>query len=158
MPTPDRSDPVRSSDFPRPTPAKAGARRSDAGPMSDQAPTGAPHSPANGHQAAPTPTIGSVVKATVVQHYGSVQEAAYRLGEGAGRAPLDPSLMMREFEAGKLTRLEADPTAKAVVACALHAAFVPADPRTRARQILRDTYTRLLELDQIIGDQIGEVA
>lgn len=127
-PTP--SDPVRSLDHVRPTPAKAGLPSDRVGP-----------------------TYRSVVKAAVIQHYGSVKEAAYQLGEGAGQPPLDPSLMMREFAEGKFGRFDAsaDDAAKATVASALHAAFGDTDPKARVQRLIRQSRQILDELQEAVN-------
>lgn len=118
-----QSDPVRSLDHIRPTQHK----RSDGR------------------------TVGQVVKDAVVKHYGSVKAAAYALGEGAHLPRLDESLMMREFEAGKLGRLEADPAIKPVVAAALQKAFGADDPKARALQLIQEGRAVLDELAQYIA-------
>lgn len=95
-------------------------------------------------------TVGQVVKDAVVKHYGSVKAAAYALGEGAQLPHLDESLMMRELEAGKLGRLEADPAIKPVVAAALQKAFGADDPKTRALSLIQQGRAVLDELAQYV--------
>ncbi len=130
MPQRRQSDPVGTLDHIRPSALKAGLVQSDASPMRSD-------------------TFGDVVKATLIAHYGSVKEAAYALGEGAGLQLLDPSLMMREFDAGKLARLEADPIAKAVVSAALFKAFAQ-DPKSHARRIVNQIRQLLSEFEQYV--------
>lgn len=116
------SDPVSSSDFPRPTPAKAGLRSDGIGlPF---------------HQ---------VMKDAVIRYYGSVKAAALSL-------EVDPSLMMREFDAGKFGRLEkADAEAKAFIAAAMQDAYgVLASPKARGFQLLREIDQRIAEIRQLI--------
>lgn len=120
---------VETHDFPRPRPAKADLRQSDATTVSDRIGL----------------TFGDVVKTAVVKHFGSVKAAAISLGN------VDPSLMMREFDAGKLARLEEDVTAKACVARALHEEFAGDDPKQRVRRILRDARAKLDELEDAVG-------
>jgi predicted metallopeptidase len=82
-----------------------------------------------------------VVKDAVIRHYGSVKAAAISLG-------VDPSLMMREFEAGKFGRLEAaDDAVKAAVAKRLHEAYSPAgeSAQDRARRVIPQLIAELLE-------------
>lgn len=90
------------------------------------------------------PTFADVVTSALVRHYGSVKATAISLG-------VDPSLMKREFEAGKFARLEAaDLDAKASVADALHDTYGPSDPRARARRLLHQTRAMLDELAEVI--------
>lgn len=64
------------------------------------------------------------MKDAIVRHYGSVKATAYALTE-PGKAPLDPSLMMREFKEGDFGRFDAqaDESAKASVAAGLAEVF-----------------------------------
>ncbi len=131
------SDPVRRSessvgtlDTVRPTPAKAALDRTT---QSDDW---------------QDPVIGTVVAKAVVDHFGSVKEAAYQLGQ------VDPSQMMREFHAGKIGRLDDGPRpAKAAVAGALAKAFPPPDPDARARQLIRETRARLDALEDALQER-----
>lgn len=91
-------------------------------------------------------TVSQVLHDAVLKHYGSVKAAAFSLGEGARQAPLDPSLMQREFEAGKFHRLEhADELAKADIANALKEAFPGSDPKAIARRLLTEARKRIEE-------------
>lgn len=118
------SDPVRSLETVRPEPAKAGLRPSDAVRSADR--------------------IGPVVKAAVVKHYGSVKAAAITLGA-------DPSLLMRELEAGKFSRLEAtDADCKRDIAKALFDAFGQDDPIAHASRLIRDGRRVLDELSELL--------
>jgi hypothetical protein len=119
--TPAQSDPVRSLDNIRPTTAKA-VLKSD--------PVGL--------------SFVDVMTRAVVKHYGSVKAAAISLR-------VDPSLMMREFEAGKFGRLEAaDADAKAFISDTLHQAYGPSDPRARAQRLINQTRAMLDELAEVI--------
>lgn len=119
--TPRQSDPVRSLDNIRPNAAKA-VLSSDRVGLS----------------------FGDVMTRAVVQHYGSVKAAAISLR-------VDPSLMMREFEAGKFARLEAaDSDAKAFISDALHQTYGPSDPRARAQRLINQTRAMLDELAEVI--------
>lgn len=91
------------------------------------------------------PTLAAVVRAAVLKHYGSVKAAAICLR-------VDPSLMQREFDAGKFARLEqADADAKAAVSSALYDAFGRLDdPKARLRRHLREIRGRLDEFDQFL--------
>lgn len=131
LPNPDRSDPVRSLDEIRPKVLKAGLPRSDSGPTVG-------------------PTIGDTVKAVLIDYFGTVQGAAYALGEGAGRPRLDPSLMMREFDAGKLARLEVNAVAKALVFEALYKTSVVETPKARALRLAREAHDRIDALEHIV--------
>lgn len=136
MPTRRRSDLVGSLDSIRPVRLKADIRPSDVRTPSDRIGL----------------TFGDVVKMAVIRHYGSVKATAYALGEGAELPPLDPSLMMREFDAGKLARLEADLAAKAVVAEALYLAFGrPEDPAARQRRLVDACLAALHELKDAVN-------
>lgn len=122
------SDPVRDLDDLRPKPAKAGLASDRLGPR-----------------------LTSTVKAAVLSHYGSVKAAAFSLGEGAKQPPLDPSLMMREFDAGKFGRLDhADEETKAAIAKALDETFGRTDPKARVRRLIND--------GRRILDEIAEAA
>lgn len=125
----DRSDPVRDLDTLRPRPAKAGLHRTD-----QSEPVGS------------SDRIGPVVAAAVVKHYGSVKAAAISLGN------VDPSLMQREFEAGKFGRLDcADDAVKAAVAAALTERFGHlSDPKDRARRQIREARRAIDELSDYI--------
>lgn len=82
--------------------------------------------------------MNSVMKQAVLKHYGSVKEAAYALGE------VDPSLMMREFDAGKFARVnEGDDDLLGAIAHALMAAFGRCDPKAMALRELREAKERL---------------
>lgn len=94
--------------------------------------------------------VGPIARQAVIKHYGTVKEAAWRLGEGAGLAPLDPSLLMRELEAGKLSRLDVDPAVVAAVARALSDTYAPmSTPAARLRQKAREVRAIADELDQL---------
>lgn len=123
MRDPRRSDPVRDLETVRPAPAKAGLRPSESVGLSD--------------------SLGLVAKDAVVKHYGSVKAAAITL-------QVDPSLLMRELEAGKLARLDADPDAKTAVSKALFDAFGCSDPKSQARQLIRDVRARLDALGELL--------
>lgn len=114
------SDPVRNLDTIRPTQARAVLRSDHIGLA-----------------------LGVVIKDAVVKHYGSVKAAAISLNN------VDPSLMMRELEAGKIGRLEqADDAAKAAIAAALFDAYGQLeDPKARARRALREVEARIREVD-----------
>lgn len=120
-------NPVRSLDDIRPTPVKVGLQ-------SDRAVGSEDVSVRSG--------VGDVIRRTVIAHYGTVKEAAYQLGKA------DPSLLMREFAAGKLERFDrfADATAKAVLADAFAAEWGHADPKTRMRTLVRAIRAHLDEL------------
>lgn len=127
MTAPERSEEVRSRerlgralDHVRPTMAKAVR-------SSDQA-------------------LCQVMREAIVDYYGSVQEAAFHLGE------VDPSLMQREFKDGKFKRFDehADAAAKAHVGEAVRKAFPPADPRAEAMRLLRELRARIDELAEVI--------
>ena len=124
MPDPCRSDPVRDLDSIRPTAAKAGL--------------------ASDHVGLP---VGIVIADAVVRHYGSVKAASISLGTNG--QPLDPSLMMREFKKGNLSRLDRDEEAKAFVSNALREAYGDADPKARARRLIRDL--------RHVADELAEV-
>lgn len=113
-----QSDLVGSLDSLRPTPARAVLR-------SDQIGLG----------------IGDVIKDAVVKHYGSVKAAAISLN-------VDPSLMIRELEAGKISRLEhADDSAKASVAAALFNAYGQIeDPKVRVRRQAEEAIAKIREV------------
>lgn len=116
------SDPVRSLDNLRPTPAKVGL--------------------ASDHRR--TDSVAAVMRDAVIGHYGSVKAAAISLR-------VDPSLMQREFDAGKFARLEqADDETKAAVARALYDAFGSSDPKTRAQRLIREARQRLDELSEAL--------
>jgi hypothetical protein len=109
------SDPARTLDSIRPTPAKAGLRSDALGQPPDRVGL----------------AIGSVVAEAVVQHYGSVKAAAISLGK-------DPSQLMRELKAGNVASLDRDPEAKAFVAERLRDAFAEHDPQVRKARLIRD--------------------
>ena len=118
------SDPVRTLDGVRPAQAKAELRGSEPVGSSD--------------------AIGPIARDAVVKHYGSVKAAAITLD-------VDPSLLMRELDAGKLGRLDKDPAAVASVAAALTQAYAPlATPQARGRSVIRNIRRELDELDQAI--------
>lgn len=79
-----RSQEVRTLDQIRPAAVKATGERSDAVRLAD----------------APGPSFCSSMGDAIVSHYGTVKEAAFRLGQ------CDPSLMQREFDAGKFGRFD----------------------------------------------------
>lgn len=125
MPAPRRSDPVCSLDHIRPTPAKAGLKQSDASDHS----------------------VVAVTRDALVKHYGSVKAMAFALGE------VDPSLMNREFDAGKLARVDqfAGPEAKAAIALALTEAFgVLTTPQARIRAAIREMRAKCDEFEQFV--------
>lgn len=76
-------------------------------------------------------SFSAVTTKAIIQHYGSVQEAAFALGQ------VDPSLMMREFGACKFARFDehADARARAAVSGALAAAY-PAVRRQRIVELI----------------------
>ena len=120
----DRSAQVRTLDDIRPKPAKAGLDRtteSEAVGSSDD--------------------IGPVIYAAVIRHFGSVKAAAISLGN------LDPSLMKREFEAGRVGRLSGDDAdrraCRASVSRALFDAFSDDDPASQTRRMLREARQRI---------------
>lgn len=113
-----QSDLVGSLDNLRPTPAKAGLHRtsqSDALGSSDDL------------------GLEGVIQRALLAHYGSVKAAAISLN-------VDPSLMQRELEAGKISRLNiADPEAKAAIADAIYKAFGRLeDPKARAMRRMKE--------------------
>jgi hypothetical protein len=85
--------------------------------------------------------ISSVIRAAVVKHYGSVKEAAWALGE------VDPSLMNREFDAGKFSRIDehADADCKAAISRALYYAFGSDDPKVIRRKRIVELLTLILD-------------
>jgi hypothetical protein len=96
-------------------------------------------------------TLGGVARDALRAYYGSVDAAAFALGEGNGRGPLDPSLMCRELEAQKFGRLNACDEAKAVVTAAWHKHFGhPDDPKAHARRVAIEIRERLAMLEQFI--------
>lgn len=128
LPKAEPSSPVRSLDSIRPEMAKAGLHRTgESEPVGSSDGVG----------------FDDVIRKAVVQHYGSVKAAAISL-------KVDPSLMQREFEAGKFARLnEADPTAKAAIADALFETFGHLeDPAARVRRSIRDARRALDEVEQ----------
>ncbi len=70
-------------------------------------------------KAALRPTYRQTMTDAILRYYGSVKNAAYVLGA------CDPSLMMREFHAGKFARFDehAEDGAMSYVAAALHDVF-----------------------------------
>ena len=87
------------------------------------------------------------VRDALLKHYGSVKAMAYALGR------VDPSLMQREFEAGKLARVDTytDASAKAAIATALAERYTElSTPKARARQRIREARAILDELDQVM--------
>ncbi len=78
----------------------------------------------------------------LLAHYGSVKAAAISLN-------VDPSLMQRELEAGKISRLNiADPEAKAAIADAIFKAFGRLeDPKSRAVRRMREAVECLKEIE-----------
>lgn len=122
-----QSVPVGSLDNLRPTPAKAGLRptyRSDSVRSSDDI------------------GLEGVIQRALLAHYGSVKAAAISLN-------VDPSLMQRELEAGKISRLNiADPEAKAAIADAIFKAFGRLeDPKSRAVRRMREAVECLKEIE-----------
>lgn len=125
---PVQSQQVLNLDSVRPRPAKAGAPSDQAGPAQDRI----------------GPSLGHVVREAVTKHYGSVKAAALALD-------VDASLMQREFEAGKLGRLDGDADAKAAVSSALYEAYGRLDdPKARARRSVREMRALLDEFDQFL--------
>ncbi len=87
------------------------------------------------------------MKDAVVGYYRTVKEAAYALGQ------VDPSLMMREFDAGKFARFDAhaDADAKACVVKSMHDALGKLDdPLTCAKRVAKEAHERINELMQIV--------
>lgn len=126
LPQLDRSDRVRTLDSLRPTPAKVTPSADQVGRPSDRL----------------GPTFAGVVTEAVLRYYGSVKAAAISLR-------VDPSLMMREFHAGKFGRLEdAEDAAKGSIARALSETFGEAveDPKVRARRKLPELMAEFIEL------------
>jgi hypothetical protein len=129
----DTSDLVGSLDNIRPTQVKAGLHptfQSDSVRTSDGL------------------GLGDVIRDAVLKHYGSVKAAAISLGN------VDPSLMQREFEAGKFGRLnEADAAAKAAISEALYQVFGRLeDPKACARRAIREIEERVNTLRQFVED------
>lgn len=121
--TPQPSDPLRSSEYPRPTPAKAGLPSDRIGP-----------------------SLNAVVWLALVAHYGSVKAAAISLGD------VDPSLLRRDIADGKFGRIEhADDDTKAAIATALYAAFGNNDPKARALRAIREARQKLDEIAEAIA-------
>lgn len=122
-----QSDPVLELDRIRPTAAKAGLRSDVIG-------------------------LNRVMTDAVIGHYGSVKAAAFSLGEGLGQAPLDPSLMMREFKDGKFGRLDkADADTKAAIAEAFTDAYGRlSSPHARVRESIRSIRRQCDEVEQFI--------
>lgn len=118
-----RSDPVRLPDTFGPTTAKAGA------------------------------SFAIVTSDAVIAFYGSVKATAYALGEGAGVAALDPSLMQREFKAGDFKRLQhASVQCMAAVALAHRDAYGPManSPEQHASRTLDSIQDAVNELRQYV--------
>lgn len=121
------SDPVRSMD--------------NIGPASDQIGPG----PQKAHLRERGPSLIQTTKDAAIRFYGGVKQTAFALGE------VDPSLMMREFDAGKFQRLDthADVDAKAFIAAAQVDAFGPLKtPQARIRQAIREARQRLDDIEQ----------
>lgn len=94
-------------------------------------------------------TVTQIMSAAVIKHYGSVKAAAISLR-------VDPSLMQREFDAGKFGRLDdADEETKAAIAEALKTAFPGSDPKAIARRMLREARQRIDEAMEQIADRSG---
>lgn len=123
------SVPVRSLENIRPTAAKAGLHRT-----SESEPVGS--SDGIG--------LGDVIRDAVKKHYGSVKAAAISLN-------VDPSLMQREFDAGKFERLNsADADAKAAIVDALYQVFGRLeDPKARFRRKCQELKALANEFDQL---------
>lgn len=116
-----RSLPVRTTDGLGPGQAKAGLRSDRIGL-----------------------SLIAVTKDAVIRHYGSVKAAAISLS-------VDPSLMMREFDAGKFHRLDkADDETKAAIAQALSEAFGAGDPKARVQRLIREGRRVLDELAEAL--------
>lgn len=92
--------------------------------------------------------LEDVIQAALLKHYGSVKAAAISLNN------VDPSLMQRELEAGKIARVnEADAAAKAAIAAAIYRVFGRLeDPKACARRSIRDIEERLGTLKQFVED------
>ena len=123
----ESSDPVRSLD--------------NVGPRSDQIGPKLAKAELRGQP------FNQVMRDSAIRYYGSVKETAFALGQ------VDPSLMMREFDAGKFGRFDehADAQAKAFIAAALAEAYGPlSDPKARVRQLLRSIRAELDEIDQYV--------
>lgn len=86
--------------------------------------------------------LGDVIVGAVLKHYGSVKAAAISLR-------VDPSLMQREFDAGKFARLnEADADAKAAIADALYQTFGRLeDPKARVQRRMREAVECLKDIE-----------
>lgn len=123
MPHHDRSTKRNSIDDVRPTMAKAS--------LSDQSGSIA---------------LTAVVKDALIRHYGSLKAAAITL-------QMDQGQLTRELQSGdfKLKKLDQDDEAKCFVACALYEAFGSTDPKSQARQLIRDARTRLDALAELIA-------
>lgn len=122
------SVPVRTLDNIRPTQAKAGLH---------------PTHPSDVVRPSDGIGLSDVIRDAVVKHYGSVKAAAISLGN------VDPSLMQREFDAGKFARLnEADADAKAAVADALYQVFGRLeDPKARVVRRIREAVECLKDIE-----------
>lgn len=86
-------------------------------------------------------------KDAAIRYFGGVKQTAFALGQ------VDPSLMMREFDAGKFARFDehADEQAKSFVAAALAEAYGPlSNPKQRGFQLLREIDQRVAEIRQLI--------
>lgn len=126
----DSSVPVRTLDNIRPSQAKAGlhpTHESDLVRSSDGL------------------GLGDVIVDAVLKHYGSVKAAAISLR-------VDPSLMQREFDAGKFARLnDADAAAKAAIADALYQTFGRLeDPKARAVRRMREAVECLKDIEAFL--------
>ena len=87
------------------------------------------------------------MKDAVIRYYGTVKEAAFALGQ------VDPSLMMREFDAAKFGRFDAhaDDAAKAFVAEAVHQSLGQVeDPRARAKRTVRELMDKAREIEAFL--------
>lgn len=112
------------------------------GPASDQIGPAQAKAALRGDHALP---FTVVIRDAAIRYYGSVKAAAISLS-------CDPSLMQREFEAGKFGRLEhADDAAKAFIAQALIDAYGPLhDPKARTKQEIRDIRQKLDLIEQYV--------
>lgn len=122
------SDPVRSLDNIGPASDQIGPRQAKAGLRRGT-------------------SLIQVTKEAAIRYYGGVKQTAFALGE------VDPSLMMREFDAGKFARLDehADDEAKSYIAAAQVEAFGPlSDPKARGYQLLREIEQRVAEVRQLL--------
>lgn len=123
------SDPVRSLDH--------------VGPASDRIGPG----PIKATLRGGAPSMTQIIKESAIRYYGGVKQTAFALGE------VDPSLMMREFDAGKFQRLDehADEVAKSFIAAAQAEAFGPlSDPKALGFRALREIEERIHVIRQLL--------